>query len=142
MPTNKLINKKYLHRQFYRYYNQIIRPNIVETDDNMIVLNAKLNRIIDALQNSGIPVDLSNIQPSDLFKEIYISGKNFVNVNENISLKSSETDVVWSSNDENIAMVDGNGVVYGISNGRTVITASKEGLKSGTKLIIVQDNNI
>ena len=137
MSKNKLINKSYLYRQFHRYYDQIIRPNMIESDDNMIILNTKLNRIISALVSNGISVDLSGITASSLLTDLYISGSDTVKIGNNITLTSSESDVQWSSNNINVATVDENGVVSGISAGRAIISISKNGFNNGIKLITV-----
>lgn len=137
MSKNKLINKSYLYRQFHRYYDQIIRPNMIESDDNMIILNTKLNRIISALVANGISVDLSGITASSLLTDLYISGSDTVEIGNNITLTSSESDVQWSSNNINVATVDENGVVSGISAGRAIISISKNGFNNGIKLITV-----
>lgn len=141
MSKNKLINKSYLYRQFHRYYDQIIRPNMIESDDNMIILNTKLNRIISALAANGISVDLSGITASSLLTDLYISGSDTVEIGNNITLTSSESDVQWSSNNTNVATVDENGVVSGISAGRAIISISKNGFNNGIKLITVASNN-
>ena len=137
MSKNKLINKSYLYRQFHRYYDQILRPNMVESDDNMIILNTKLNRIISALAANGISVDLSGITASSLLTDLYISGSDTVEIGNNITLTSSESDVQWSSNNTNVATVDETGVVSGISAGRAIISISKNGFNNGIKLITV-----
>ena len=141
MSKNKLINKSYLYRQFHRYYDQILRPNMVESDDNMIILNTKLNRIISALAANGISVDLSGITASSLLTDLYISGSDTVEIGNNITLTSSESDVQWSSNNTNVATVDETGVVSGISAGRAIISISKNGFNNGIKLITVASNN-
>lgn len=141
MSKNKLINKSYLYRQFHRYYDQIIRPNMIESDDNMIILNTKLNRIISALVSNGISVDLSGITASSLLTDLYISGSDTVEIGNNITLTSSESDVQWSSSNTNVATVDENGVVSGVSAGRTIIFISKNGFNNGIKLITVASNN-
>lgn len=141
MSKNKLINKSYLYRQFHRYYDQIIRPNMIESDDNMIILNTKLNRIISALAANGISVDLSGITASSLLTDLYISGSDTVEIGNNITLTSSESNVQWSSNNINVATVDENGVVSGISAGRAIISISKNGFNNGIKLITVISNN-
>lgn len=141
MSKNKLINKSYLYRQFHRYYDQILRPNMVESDDNMIILNTKLNRIISALAANGISVDLSGITASSLLTDLYISGSDTVEIRNNITLTSSESDVQWSSNNTNVATVDETGVVSGISAGRAIISISKNGFNNGIKLITVTSNN-
>ena len=141
MSKNKLINKSYLYRQFHRYYNQIIRPNMVESDDNMIILNTKLNRIIAALAANGISVDLSGITASSLLTDLYISGSNTVETGNNITLTSSESGVQWSSNNTNVASVNENGVVTGVSAGRAIISISKNGFNNGIKLITVTSSN-
>ena len=137
MSKNKLINESYLYRQFHRYYDQIIRPNMIESDDNMIILNTKLNRIISALATNGISVDLSGITASSLLTDLYISGSDTVKIGNNITLTSSESDVQWSSNNTNVATVDETGVVSGISAGRAIISISKNGFNNGIKLITV-----
>ena len=137
MSKNKLINESYLYRQFHRYYDQIIRPNTIESDDNMIILNTKLNRIISALATNGISVDLSGITASSLLTDLYISGSDTVKIGNNITLTSSESDVQWSSNNTNVATVDETGVVSGISAGRAIISISKNGFNNGIKLITV-----
>ena len=141
MSQNKLINKSYLYRQFHRYYDQILRPNMVESDDNMIILNTKLNRIISALAANGISVDLSGITASSLLTDLYIGGSDTVEIGNNITLTSSESDVQWSSNNTNVATVDETGVVSGISAGRAIISISKNGFNNGIKLITVTSNN-
>lgn len=141
MSKNKLINKSYLYRQFHRYYDQIIRPNMIESDDNMIILNTKLNRIISALAANDISVDLSGITASSLLTDLYISGSDTVEIGNNITLTSSERDVQWSSNNINVATVDENGVISGISAGRAIISISKNGFNNGIKLITVISNN-
>ena len=141
MSKNKLINKSYLYRQFHRYYDQILRPNMVESDDNMIILNTKLNRIISALAANGISVDLSGITASSLLTDLYIGGSDTVEIGNNITLTSSESDVQWSSNNTNVATVDETGVVSGISAGRAIISISKNGFNNGIKLITVTSNN-
>ena len=133
---NKLINKSYLYRQFHRYYNQIVKPSIVETDDNMIFLNAKLNRIINALESNGISVDLSNIEPSSLFNEIYISGENTVSIGNSINLTANESGVTWTSSDDTKATVV-DGVVTGVSVGKVTISASKNGFTNGIKYVTI-----
>lgn len=142
MSKNKLVNKSYLYRQFHRYYNQIIRPNMVETNDNMVILNTKLNRIIAALAENGISVDLSGITASSsLLTDLYISGSDTVEIGNNITLISSESDVQWYSNNESVATVDENGVISGISAGRAIISISKNGFNNGIKLITVTSSN-
>lgn len=141
MSKNKLVNKSYLYRQFHRYYNQIIRPNMVETNDNMVILNTKLNRIIAALAENGISVDLSGITTSPLLTDLYISGSDTVEIGNNITLTSSESDVQWYSNNENVATVNENGVVSGVSAGRAIISISKNGFNNGIKLITVTSSN-
>ena len=141
MSKNKLINKSYLYRQIHRYYDQILRPNMVESDDNMIILNTKLNRIISALATNGISVDLSGITASSLLTDLYISGSDTVEIGNNITLTSSESDVQWSSNNTNVATVDETGVVSGISAGRAIISISKNGFNNGIKLITITSNN-
>lgn len=135
---NKLINKSYLYRQFHRYYNQIVKPAIVETDDNMIFLNAKLNRIINALESNGIQVDLSNLEPSSLFNEIYMSGENTVSIGNSINLTSNESGVTWTSSDDTKATVV-DGVVTGVSVGKVTISASKNGFTNGIKYVTITE---
>ena len=103
----------------------------------MIILNTKLNRIISALATNGISVDLSGITASSLLTDLYISGSDTVEIGNNITLTSSESDVQWSSNNTNVATVDETGVVSGISAGRAKISISKNGFNNGIKLITV-----
>jgi uncharacterized protein YjdB len=114
---------------------------MVETDDNMIILNTKLNRIIAALAENNISVDLSGITASSLLTDLYISGSNTVETGNNISLTSSESGVQWSSNNDNVATVNENGVVTGVSAGRAIISISKNGFNNGIKLITVTSSN-
>ena len=103
----------------------------------MIILNTKLNRIISALAANDISVDLSGITASSLLTDLYISGSDTVEIGNNITLTSSESDVQWSSNNTNVATVDETGVVSGISAGRAIISISKNGFNNGIKLITV-----
>jgi|GEM_PF-3213890 len=70
-------------------------------------------------------------------ESITITGSTSVNVGSTITLTSNVTDVNWSSSDTKIATVSSIGVVTGVAEGSTTITASKDGYNTGSYTIKV-----
>lgn len=68
---------------------------------------------------------------------IQIVGEANVNVGDTLTLTSNAPNTVWSSENDEIATVDQNGVVTGVSAGEVTIIASAEGYNNGTKGITV-----
>lgn len=56
----KVVNKDYLYNQFKIFYEQISKPEIKQIESELIAINVKLDKIITALTDYGIPVDLTD----------------------------------------------------------------------------------
>lgn len=64
-----------------------------------------------------------------------------LNYDESKTLKASEKNCVWSSDDEFVATVDNNGKVTAMHVGETVIYAEKDGLIGGCRVKVEATNN-
>ncbi len=78
-----------------------------------------------------ITVNVSHIRPERIFIKCdakgLFAGRKLELKLEFMPENASDTEVTWTSSNPEVAYVDENGVVYGISDGEAVITASTEG---------------
>ena len=105
--------------------------NIATVDENGTVTAKAYGRTkIIAEANNGVK-DSCDIIVYDKTTGVVMDEKVEINIGENVQLiaktlplETSDSFVVWSSNDESVASVDENGVVCGYKQGHCVITAT------------------
>ena len=95
--------------------------------DNIRAINMPYNTITDPYHNNTQVTFSFNIQPANT-SLVVGSSRDLTLKMDNITFLDGEGSVYWRSSDESVATVDANGVVRGISPGKTVITASSRSL--------------
>lgn len=101
--------------------------NIGDATISVSILNTNITKLIPVKID---PATLKNIKIVPNSINIYQGSKQALNIQTNES--NSITNIDWISNNENIATVDNNGVVYGKSIGETNIKASIKGTNIST----------
>ena len=91
-------------------------------------------------------VDVKVNAPSVSVESVKIEGADIVNMGKTITLRAvitpengEVTETTWSSDNENIATVDENGVVTGVSEGFATISVTINGNKTASHDIMVVD---
>ncbi|MBQ1690798.1 MAG: cell wall-binding repeat-containing protein, partial [Firmicutes bacterium] len=119
-------NGAYYWVQCFGTTNETVNCAKPTDGDNIRAINMPYNTITDPYKNVQVTFSF-NIQPANATL-VVDNSRDLTLKMENITFLDGEGSVYWRSSDESVATVDANGVVRGISPGKTVITASSRSL--------------
>ena len=106
-----------------------------DMEDEITANEEDIAVLLERVNSSAYEYEVDDINFTDV-TSIVLTGEDTVAVGSEITVTSTVNGVVWSSNNDAIATVEG-GVVRGVSAGEVTITASAEGYESGSKTVTV-----